>query len=339
MLTTLTTLMIGFSIFGMAIMLLAYFLFLKDLRKTVVSLASCTVLLLVLTGLQLEHLTFILAASEPLESRLYAILLLTAPPAFYFFSREVLSLSESPSFADLLHLMPIVLGIVLQPAQVAPVAFVIGAGYTLWFARIVYGMRQQLPRFRFEMFFFGLFAVLALLIVVVVLLLPLIDAAFFYLAYANFIGLAVWLIVAVFIAFPELSSDITEISRLTYATSTLGNVDTDEKAATLEALMKEDKVFQNENLNLSSLAGMMDLSGHQLSELINTRFGIGFSRFIREHRVAEARQLLQQDGQASVLSIGLSVGFRSQSNFYTAFREITGETPAAFRKSASETGE
>ncbi len=68
------------------------------------------------------------------------------------------------------------------------------------------------------------------------------------------------------------------------------------------------------------------------SELINTRFGHGFSRYVREQRVAEARRLLAEDDRSSVLSIGMSVGFRSQSNFYAAFREITGETPGGYRK-------
>ena len=33
-----------------------------------------------------------------------------------------------------------------------------------------------------------------------------------------------------------------------------------------------------------------------------------------------------------VLSVGLDVGFSTQSNFYEAFREITGTTPGRFRR-------
>jgi len=57
-----------------------------------------------------------------------------------------------------------------------------------------------------------------------------------------------------------------------------------------------------------------------------------FSRYLRELRVAAAKAMLCDEPSASVLSVGLSVGFTSQSNFYEAFREIEGTTPGQFRK-------
>jgi AraC-like DNA-binding protein len=87
-----------------------------------------------------------------------------------------------------------------------------------------------------------------------------------------------------------------------------------------------------ENLSLETLAEAVQLSPHQLSELINTEFQQGFSRYIRQHRIDEAKRLLLAEPTASVLSIGLSVGFNSQSNFYAAFREFVGMPPAQYRK-------
>ena len=60
--------------------------------------------------------------------------------------------------------------------------------------------------------------------------------------------------------------------------------------------------------------------------------GKGFSRYLREQRSAAARHMLCAEPSASVLSVGLSVGFSSQSNFYEAFREIEGMTPGQYRK-------
>jgi len=48
---------------------------------------------------------------------------------------------------------------------------------------------------------------------------------------------------------------------------------------------------------------------------------------VRQHRVAAAQAMLRAEPDASVLSVGLSVGFTSQSNFYAAFREIVGSVP------------
>ena len=97
--------------------------------------------------------------------------------------------------------------------------------------------------------------------------------------------------------------------------------------------MKLDKLYQNEKLNLAMLAEAMTLTSHQLSELINVHFGKSFSRYIREQRVAAAKELLLSQPDASILAISLETGFKSQSNFYAAFKEITGQSPGDYRKS------
>ena len=61
---------------------------------------------------------------------------------------------------------------------------------------------------------------------------------------------------------------------------------------------------------------------------------MGFSRLVRQHRVDAAKKMLIAEPRASVLSVGLSVGFTSQSNFYVAFKEMTGTVPGKFRTQA-----
>ena len=98
--------------------------------------------------------------------------------------------------------------------------------------------------------------------------------------------------------------------------------------------MTTQKVYQNEDLSLASLAAELGLSGHQLSELVNARLGVGFSRYVRERRVEAAKKLLVSAPSQSILSVSLDTGFRSQSSFYAAFKEITGQSPGDFRDSA-----
>lgn len=328
----LTLLMTAFSIVSAVVLLFAYLFFLPHMRKTLTGRIACAALLASLCGLQLMHIDFLLDGTPLFESRLYALLLLATPPAFFFFSREILIPEPSRSPLQAAHVLPLLLAFVAAPHTAAPVAFAIGAGYAVWFTHLVYGMRRHVRRFRFEMFFFGFFAVVAIAVLVLGLLLPYIEPATFHLAYANMTGVAFVLIVAALIVFPEITSDIAEAAALSYASSTLNDVDVDERLRRLDKLMAEDKLYQNESLNLGMLAEALDLSSHQLSELINTRFGIGFSRYIREQRVAEAQRLLAADRSSSVLAISLATGFRSQSNFYAAFREITGEAPGNWRR-------
>ena len=100
----------------------------------------------------------------------------------------------------------------------------------------------------------------------------------------------------------------------------------------LATLMSTDRIYADSELNLRRLAERLGLSTHQLSELINARLGKGFSRYLREQRIDAAKAMLCAEPSASVLSVGLGVGFTSQSNFYEAFREIEGMTPGQYRK-------
>jgi transcriptional regulator GlxA family with amidase domain len=131
---------------------------------------------------------------------------------------------------------------------------------------------------------------------------------------------------------PDLAVNTVEAVRNAYANSTLKSVDVEAALARLERLMTVDRIYANESLSLASLAEAVELGPHQLSELINSRFGIGFPRYVREHRVRAAQKMLIDEPRASVLSVGLAVGFTSQSNFYAAFREITGEVPGRYRR-------
>lgn len=332
MLQTLIILIAGYSIVSLVMLLVAYVFFLPDAPKSAIGIVSCTVLTASLIALQFMHLKHFNTGDELLMHHVYIIMLFTAPPAFYFFSRTIL-LPEAPySWFHFLHLVPVSIVAWLPESYVAPIAFGIGTGYSIWLAMLVYGMRRHVNRFRFEMFFFGLFAILALGVLGLVLLMPWVHPERFYTGYAASIGLAVALVTSALLIFPEIVRDVAASAQLAYANSTLKAVDISAKIMALERLIETDKLHRNGGLNLTLLAEEMQLSSHQMSELINTHYEVGFSRFLRERRVADAKVLLGSDHHSSVLSIGLMVGFGSQSSFYAAFREVVGESPAAFRK-------
>lgn len=338
MLAAITLVFVGFSVLAAPVLLIAYLFFIRDMEKSLVGRIACIGLLGSMLGLQIYHLLFLQGAVEPFAHRNYMLLLLATPPAFYFFSREVLVSGSTRSLFHLLHLAPLASGPLLPLDWIPPISFVLGAGYSIWFAMYVFGLRRHVHRYLFELSFFCYFAVLAIAMLVLATSARTFGNDVFYLTYALFTGASFVLVTAAMIWFPQILEDMSDAAHLAYASTTLGNVDVEAKLGALDQAMTRDRIYENEDLSLAMLADTLDLSPHQLSELINTRFGYGFSRYVRERRVAAARILLREDRSASVLSISLATGFRSQSNFYAAFREITGMSPGAWRKQAARQG-
>ncbi len=335
MIENITILLIGFSIFGAALLAVTH-LSCSEYEGGLLSRMAGLVLLLGLALLQFAHFEFLQGDDRFIYSQFYVALLFTVAPAFYFFSREVLNVDHTYHPALFFHATPLIIGLFLPRSFALPFAFFIGTGYVLWLAKIVYSLREQRQRFKLELFALSAMFMVALMVLLLGIVLPLVSDSLFYTTYALLIGLSFIVVVLTVIRFPSIRSDVNEAVQAAYSTSTLKNVDSNALKLKLRQLMEVDKLYTQETLSLSLLAEQMDISTHQLSELINTRFSKSFSQLVREYRITEAKRMLVDEPKSSVLSIGLSTGFTSQSNFYTAFRDITGMAPGSYRKSAAK---
>ncbi|MEO6688106.1 MAG: AraC family transcriptional regulator [Dokdonella sp.] len=332
MLEQVATGLIGFSVCSAALLLIAAFTVYATVEQDGLSRLAGVVLLMGLALLQLAHAGHLARGDDVIASRGYVTLLYVVAPAFYLFFRGVLQPRASERWSSLLYFAPAVVAPWLAPALAVPLAFLFGFAYALRLAGLVHRLRGQRARFRMELAVFGAFAAISLAILLLGLASPLAGLHAFVLGYAISIGLAFLLAVYVLLRFPDIAGKTAEAVAVAYAVSTLSRVDRDDAVARLQQAMDDDKVYLDENLSLASLATQVGLSPHQLSELVNTQFGVGFSRYVRGHRVEAARRMLLAEPDASVLSVGLAVGFTSQSNFYAAFREITGEVPGRYRR-------
>src|SRR5688572_16410017 len=275
----------GFAAISGVLLLLAYVLLINVPGKSIYSVASCAVMVSALSAIQIGHLLYFVGGPEPLQSFYYRLALFVVPSAFYSFGRWAILPGEAFRPAQLIHLLPIPLLLVLPLNVALPILFLFGAAYSVWLGNLVYGLRSQRKQFRFEFLYFSVMSILAVVVLGLGFAIPHIDDAYFYYFYNNAVGVGVAIMLVALVGNPDLVGDLNEAARAKYGTSTLRDVDVDVHLTKLNELMTDGKAYQNESLSLATAAEAVGLSGHQLSELINTRLGVGFSRYVRECRV------------------------------------------------------
>ncbi|MEO1021582.1 MAG: helix-turn-helix domain-containing protein [Bacteroidota bacterium] len=102
---------------------------------------------------------------------------------------------------------------------------------------------------------------------------------------------------------------------------------------TLEQLMINEKPYLNSELSLRELASLMNISTHNLTEVINRLAGVNFYDFVNGYRVQETQHKLKSAEFASytILAIGLESGFNSKSSFNSVFKRQVGMTPSEYK--------
>lgn len=107
--------------------------------------------------------------------------------------------------------------------------------------------------------------------------------------------------------------------------------------AKLENVILDKALYKDPNLKLSDLAKTINISVHQLSQLLNDNLGKSFSTYINEYRIHEACKLISTNRHLTFEAIGYEVGYNSKSTFYAAFRKIKETTPALYKESIENT--
>ncbi|CAI2765607.1 helix-turn-helix domain-containing protein [Flavobacterium collinsii] len=105
-------------------------------------------------------------------------------------------------------------------------------------------------------------------------------------------------------------------------------------AQKLESVMNEKVLYKNPNLTLQDLSKEINISSHQLSQLLNNNLGKNFTSFVNEFRIKEACEIIALNDKLTLESIGYDVGFNSKSTFFAAFKKYTGTTPSNYQNQA-----
>lgn len=98
-------------------------------------------------------------------------------------------------------------------------------------------------------------------------------------------------------------------------------------------------LYLNPDFSLALLAKAVGSNTKYVSQAINYSLGCNFRSLVNEYRIKEAqRRMLDTSsfGHLTIQGIAESVGYKSPSNFITAFRRSTGIMPSLFMKMARE---
>ena len=120
-----------------------------------------------------------------------------------------------------------------------------------------------------------------------------------------------------------------------YAKSPLGAAVRRRIRRKLEAIFAEGSIYKRSDLTLGLLAETLNENPHYVSQVISQELETSFYDLVNGHRVEQAKRLLCETPEETVLSIAMDVGFNSKSAFHAAFRRCTGMTPTGFRSSST----
>ncbi|GAA0734125.1 helix-turn-helix domain-containing protein [Aquimarina litoralis] len=102
----------------------------------------------------------------------------------------------------------------------------------------------------------------------------------------------------------------------------------------LYKLMEEEELYKNPLLSRLDLANRLETNEGYLSQIVNQEIHKSIIQFVNEYRIEAAKNLLHDPvfNKYSIEAIGMEVGFKSKSAFYSAFKTSLGMSPGSYRK-------
>jgi len=102
----------------------------------------------------------------------------------------------------------------------------------------------------------------------------------------------------------------------------------------LDDYMEKEMPYKTQGLVIGDLSRQLQIPLHHLSYLLNSHYQKRFTDFINEYRISFIIQRFQEPKWKDYTFEGLAIeaGFSSRSNFFNAFKKITGLSPSDYLK-------
>jgi len=133
----------------------------------------------------------------------------------------------------------------------------------------------------------------------------------------------------------ELQDNSSERGVKKYKKSTLTDNMQDELLDRILFLMEDSSIICDSKFTVDKLAELAQSNQFYVSQVINSALKKNFRSLLNSYRIREAQRLFSAPDAAkyTIESVSLRVGFKSQSAFRDAFKEITGVNPNFYFRS------
>jgi len=137
----------------------------------------------------------------------------------------------------------------------------------------------------------------------------------------------------VFIHYSDRNAEYVTEPKTKYSGMSLKETDVEQYVSKLKHFMAAEKPYLDANISLPELAGKLQIPSHQLSRIINERFGVNFFDFINQYRIEEVKSRIADPAyeNLSLLGIAFDSGFNTKSAFNRVFKKMTGFTPSEYK--------
>ncbi|MBR4350121.1 MAG: helix-turn-helix transcriptional regulator [Bacteroidales bacterium] len=109
----------------------------------------------------------------------------------------------------------------------------------------------------------------------------------------------------------------------------------DSEWLTIRNAIVQEGLYKQQGITVEDIAHHFAKNRTYISNMVNTNEKENFNTFINKLRIAESERLMKQNPDMTFAEIAEMVGYSEQSNFTRQFRQITGNSPSAFRKKIS----
>lgn len=100
----------------------------------------------------------------------------------------------------------------------------------------------------------------------------------------------------------------------------------------LKSVVVSEKYYIRAEINIEDMAKYLKVGRTTLSGYINKEENMSFHTWINILRIEEAKQLIRNNRDMSVMQIAEQIGYSESSHFSRQFKQITGESPSVWRQ-------